>query len=111
MFRRLFACSLIVLIVVPCAAPFPTCPLSDLLNRTEHGKAAAPIRPANAAVEDGSACLLPTLVTPSKRIEPDALPAARSGTWVEETFSPHRESVWLTTGRDHLASYATPLRL
>ena len=79
MVRRLFGLWLIVLIVLPWSAPFPTCDLADLFGSSEapHGTPASTASNP-AAVDDGTACLIPAIATTVGRLKPTALPASRA---------------------------------
>jgi len=78
MLRRVFGLWLVVLIVLPWSAPFPTCDLADLMGHPDHSQTASTSSPSAASLEDGTNCLIPSIADTVSRLKPSGRVLSRA---------------------------------
>jgi hypothetical protein len=79
MFRRLAALWLVVLIVLPFSAPFPTCDLTDFLGVTPAAhQVQGPVSSTRVQVDESSSLLAPPVACAAGRLKLAALSGLRS---------------------------------
>jgi hypothetical protein len=78
MLQEISALWLVVLIVLPFSAPFPTCDVSDLFGRAARHQTPAPGPLNHAALDDATTLLVPPVSATAGRLKLTALSGLRT---------------------------------